>query len=110
LATAMLAIAVGSLVTALNRCLAAARAIEYYTTAENLLANKMAEFRDERANDYLDQEGTFEEQPNFRWERKFESTEFEGLWKQTITVFWKERGRVASDSVVDYRYLPRKQS
>ena len=30
----------------------------------------------------------------FRWTRKFEQTDTEGLWQQTITVYWYERGQI----------------
>ena len=56
----------------------------------------------------LDQEGVFEDNPAYSWTRHFESTDTEGLWKQTISVYWYERGVLVSDSVVEYRYLPEK--
>ena len=93
----------------LGRCLAAARAVQNYSTSEILLANKSFEFRTERPLDLLDQEGEFNDYPGFSWSRRLESTDTEGLWKQTIAVYWYERGQLASDSVVEYRYLPDKQ-
>jgi len=109
LAMALLAISTVAIVESLGRCLAAARAVQSYSTSEILLANKSFEFRTERPLDLLDQEGEFNDYPGFSWSRRLESTDTEGLWKQTITVYWYERGQLASDSVVEYRYLPDKQ-
>ena len=111
LAMALLAISMVAIIESLNRCLAAARAVQSYSTSEILLANKSFEFRTERPTDLLDQEGEFEDYPGFSWSRKLEETgtDTEGLWKQTITVYWYERGQLASDSVVEYRYLPLKE-
>lgn len=111
LAMALLAISMVAIIESLNRCLAAARAVQGYSTSEILLANKSFEFRTERPTDLLDQEGEFEDYPGFSWSRKLEETsrDTEGLWKQTITVYWYERGQLASDSVVEFRYLPLKE-
>jgi Tfp pilus assembly protein PilV len=109
LAVALLAISMFAIIESLSRCLAAARAVQSYSTSEILLANKSFEFRTERPTDILDQEGEFEDYHGFSWSRKLEGTDNEGLWKQTITVYWYERGKLASDSVVEYRYLPDKQ-
>jgi len=111
LAMALLAISTVAIVESLGRCLAAARAVQSYSTSEILLANKSFEFRTELPTDMLDQEGEFEDYPGFSWSRKLEMTgpDTEGLWKQTITVYWYERGQLSSDSVSEYRYLPDKQ-
>ena len=91
--------------------MAAARSINTATIANHLLANKAYEFRVEQATDYLDQEGEFPDYAGYAWNRKLEDVqieglETEGLYKQTITVTWHERGRSVSESVVEYRYLP----
>lgn len=111
LAVAILALGLFALIDGLGRCVAATRSVQNYATAEALLSNKSVEFRVEHADDTLDQEGTFVDDgyPSITWRREFEMTENEGMWKQTITVYWQERGRPASDSVVEYRYLPLKQ-
>jgi Tfp pilus assembly protein PilV len=107
-AGAIVAFAMFAIIECLGRCLAAARSVQNYTVAETLLANKSQEFRVERATDMQDQEGSFEDRPGFTWERRFELSETEGLWKQTITVYWYERSKLASDAIVEYRYLPEK--
>jgi hypothetical protein len=109
LAVTLLAISMVAIIGSLSQCLAAARAVQSYSTSEILLANKSFEFRTERPTDILDQEGEFEDYRGFSWSRKLDGTDTEGLWKQTITVYWYERGKLASDSVVEYRYLPDKQ-
>ncbi len=109
LAMALLAISTIAITESLGRCLAAARAIQSYSTSEILLANKSFEFRTERPTDIFDQEGEFEDYPGFSWSRKLERTDTEGLWQQTITVYWYEHGQLVSDYVVEYRYLPDKQ-
>jgi len=109
LAMALLAISTVAIVESLGRCLAAARAVQSYSTSEILLANKSFEFRTERPTDMLDQEGEFDDYHGFSWSRRLESTDTEGLWKQTITVYWYERSQLVSDAVVEYRYLPDKQ-
>jgi prepilin-type N-terminal cleavage/methylation domain-containing protein len=108
-AAAVLAVGLFAIIDALGRCVAAARAVQNSTIAETLLANQSFIFRVERALDELPQEGVFEDYPGFWWSRTFEPTDTEGLWQQTITVYWRERGRVLSESVVEYRYLPQKQ-
>jgi Tfp pilus assembly protein PilV len=108
-ATALVAIGLFAIMEGLNRCLAAARSVNSYAIVQNLLANKSYEFRVERPSDYLDQEGRFEDYPGYTWSRTLEQTDTEDLWKQTLTVFWWERSKLVSDSVVEYKYLPQKQ-
>ncbi|MGD1020196.1 MAG: prepilin-type N-terminal cleavage/methylation domain-containing protein [Verrucomicrobiia bacterium] len=105
----LLAICVFGLLECLGRCVAAARSIQSYTVSDILLANKSYEFRTERPTDILDQEGKFDDYPGYSWSRKFERTDTTGLWEQTITVYWYERGKEVSESIVDYRYLPDKE-
>jgi hypothetical protein len=109
LASALLAIGLFAIIDGLGRCLEAMRRIQAYSTAETLLANKTYEFHVERPTDFLDQEGTFDDYPGYTWTRQFDFTDEESLWKQTITVYWYERGKLTSDSVVEYRYIPDKQ-
>jgi hypothetical protein len=109
LAVMLLAISMVAITASLTQCLAAARSVQSYSTSEILLANKSFEFRTERSTDLLDQEGEFDDYPGFSWSRRLEETDSDGLWKQTITVYWYERGKLASDAVVEYRYLPDKQ-
>ncbi len=109
LAAAILAIALFALVNSLGRCVAAARSVRNYTISEMLLINKSYEFRVERPTDYLDQDGDFPDYSGFHWSRTLEAADDQGLWKQTITVSWREGGQPVSDEVVEYRYLPEKQ-
>ena len=118
LATFIITVGLFAMIDGLNRCIAAARGVQNYTVAETLLANKSYEFRVERPTDMLDQNGVFDDYPGFSWSRTFESVDLasssfssdnQGLWKQTITVYWMERGNPSVDSVVEYRYLPQKQ-
>jgi Tfp pilus assembly protein PilV len=118
LATFIITVGLFAMIDGLNRCIAAARSVQNYTVAETLLANKSYEFRVERPTDMLDQNGVFDDYPGFSWSRTFESVDLasssfssdnQGLWKQTITVYWMERGNPSVDSVVEYRYLPQKQ-
>ncbi len=108
-ATVIVAIGMAALINCLGRCIAAARSVQSYSLAETLLANECCVFRVERPDDLVDQEGQFESYPGIRWTRRLERTDTEGLWEQTITVYWSERGQEASDSVVEYRYLPNKE-
>ncbi|MGA2221507.1 MAG: hypothetical protein ABSH21_06990 [Verrucomicrobiia bacterium] len=108
-ATTLVAIGLFAIINCLERCVAAARTVQNYTISETLLANQCCVFRVERPTDMLDQEGVFDDYPGFSWTRKFEQTDTDGLWQQIITVYWYERGRLASDSVVEYRYLPEKE-
>ncbi len=111
LAASLLSIGLFAVVDAMNRCVAAARSIQTATVSGLLLANKAYEFRVEQATDYLDQEGEFPDYPGYTWSRTLENTEIgdmetEGLYKQTISVSWQERGRTVTESIVEYRYLP----
>jgi len=107
-ATTILTIGLFALIGGLNQCVAAARRMQNYSMAETMLTNKSYEFRNDRTTDYLDQQGSFDDVPGFSWERRFDPTDADGLWQQTITVYWYERGKLFSDSVVEYRYLPQK--
>jgi hypothetical protein len=109
LALFLLTISVFVLIEGLSRCVAAARSVQSYSTSEMLLANQSYIFHTERGTDILDEEGRFDDYPGYTWSRKLEQTDTEGLWKQVLTVSWRERGQVASDSVVEYKYLPDKQ-
>jgi Tfp pilus assembly protein PilV len=105
----LMSISVFVLIEGLSRCVAAARSVQSYSISSILLANKSYEFRTERPTDISDHDGTFPDYPGYAWSRTFSSTDNEGLWMQTITVSWYEHGKVTSDSVVEYRYLPDKQ-
>ena len=106
----LLAICVFGLIECLGRCVAAARSIQSYTVSDILLANKSYEYRQDPLKDnFSDQQGTFEDYPGYSWTRKLEGTDIEGMWQQTISVYWYERGREVSESVVEYRYLPDKE-
>jgi Tfp pilus assembly protein PilV len=109
MATMLLAIGLFALIEGLGRCVASAASIRNYAKAETLLANKSYEFRAEQPPDTFDREGAFDDEPGITWTKKFETTDTEGLFQQTITVYWYERGKLSSDSVVEYRYLPQKQ-
>jgi Tfp pilus assembly protein PilV len=109
LAMALLTISLFAIIDSLGRCVAAAKSVQSYSVSEILLANKSFEFRAERAGDIFDQEGTFNDYPGYSWSRRLERTENDGLWKQTIAVYWHERGNIVSDAVIEYRYLPEKQ-
>ena len=112
LAVAFLAVALFALINALSRCLSAAQSVQNYSIAQTLLANKAYEFRVERPADDLNQEGEFTDYPNYKWSRaldSIDSEELKGVWKQTISVSWTERGQTMTDSIVEYRYLPEKQ-
>jgi type II secretory pathway pseudopilin PulG len=108
LAVFILAMSGFVLLEGLGRCVAGARSVQTYAVSDILLANKSYEFRTERPTDILDQQGTFDDYPGYSWMRKFEGTDIEGMWQQTITVYWYERGKGVSESVVEYRYLPDK--
>ena len=108
LAAALLGIGLFAIVSSLGRCVAAARAVQNQTIAENLLANKSFEFRVERPTDDLDDSGNFDDYPTYTWARTLETTDIEGLFKQTITVYWQERGALSYDALTEYRYLPEK--
>ncbi|MGO9244097.1 MAG: type II secretion system protein [Verrucomicrobiia bacterium] len=110
LAVFILAMSGFVLLEGLGRCVAAARSIQSYTVSDILLANKSYEYRQEPLKDnFSDQQGTFDDYPGYSWTRKLEGTDIEGLWQQTITVYWYERGKEVSDAVVEYRYLPDKE-
>ena len=109
LALFILTISVFVLVERLSLCVAAVRSVQSYSTSEMLLANQSYIFHTERGTDIIDEEGSFDDYPGYTWSRKLEQTDTEGLWKQVITVYWRQRGQVASDSVVEYKYLPDKQ-
>ena len=109
LALAILTASVFVLMQGLSLCVAALRSVQSYSMSEMLLANQSYVFHTERGVDILDQEGTFDDYPGYTWSRKLEQTDTEGLWKQVITVYWREGGKIASDSVVEYKYLPDKQ-
>lgn len=108
-AVMLVALGLFVLIEGLSRCLAAARSVQNYSRVEMLLANKGYEFRVEQAQDYEDKDGRFDDFPGYSWQRTLESTDEEDLWKQTITVYWYERNKLTSDSVVEYRYLPEKR-
>ena len=92
LATVLLAIGVGALITSLSRCLAAAQSVQNYTVAQTLLANKSYEFRVERPTDDLDQEGTFEDYPTFSWSRTLEAVgDVDSTWETQAV--WREEYR-----------------
>ena len=110
LAVVLLSIGLGVLIEGLGRGLAAARSVQCSARAVQLLANKSFEFRVERPNEDGYLEGEFPDAPGFSWSRSLEPTDYDYVWRQTITVFWYERGQVARESIVEYRYLPGKEN
>ena len=107
-AVMLMAVGLFVLIEGLSRCLAAARAVQTYSLAGMLLANKCYEFRVEQAQDYDDRDGRFDDYPGYSWQRTLEATDTDDLWQQTITIYWRERNQLASEAVVEYRYLPEK--
>lgn len=107
-AVSLVAIGLFVLIEGLSRCLAAARSVQTYSLVETMLANKSYEFRVERAQDYQDVDGPVDNYPGYSWQRTFEKTETDDLYKQTITIYWRERNNLASEAIVEYRYLPEK--
>lgn len=107
-AVALVAIGLFVLIEGLSRCLAAARSVQTYSLVEAMLANKSYEFRVDRPKDYQDAEGQLADHPGYTWQRTMETTDTADLYQQTITVSWWERSHHASESVVEYRYLPEK--
>ena len=107
-AVALVAIGLFVLIEGLSRCLAAARSVQTYSLVASMLANKSYEFRVERAKDYQDAEGQLDDHPGYSWQRTLETTDTADLYQQTITISWLERNHHASESVVEYRYLPEK--
>ena len=92
LAVFILAMSGFVLLEGLGRCVAAARSIQSYTVSDILLANKSYEYRQEPLKDnFSDQQGTFDDYPGYSWTRKLEGTDIEGMWQQTITVYWYEQ-------------------
>lgn len=108
-AVSLIAIGLFVLIEGLSRCLAAARSVQTYSLVETMLANKSYEFRVEQAQDYDDKDGRFDDQPGYSWQRTFEKTDSDDLYKQTITIYWRERNNLVSEAVVEYRYLPDKE-
>ena len=109
IALAIVAVALPALIGSLSRCLAAARAVQNYSLVEMLLANKSYDFRVEQAQDYDDKDGQCEGYPGYTWQRTLVATDTEDLWLQTLTIYWHERNKTASESILEYRYLPEKQ-
>jgi hypothetical protein len=109
MATALMTIGLFAIIEGLGRCVAASSKVQRYNIAQTLLANKSYEFRVEQTIDDTDQQGAFDSYPGFSWSRTLERAETNTLYKQTITVFWYERGEVTSDAIVEYRYLPQSQ-
>ena len=109
-AVSLVAIGLFVLIEGLSRCLAAARSVQTYSLVETMLANKSYEFRVEQAQDYDDKDGRFDDYPGYSWQRTFEKTDLDDLYKQTITIYWRERNNLVSEAAVEYRYLPDKES
>ena len=109
-AVSLVAIGLFVLIEGLSRCLAAARSVQTYSLEETMLANKSYEFRVEQAQDYDDKDGRFDDYPGYSWQRTFEKTDLDDLYKQTITIYWRERNNLVSEAAVEYRYLPDKES
>lgn len=107
-AGSLVAVGLFVLIEGLSRCLAAARSVQTYSLVETMLANKSYEFRVERAQDYDDKDGQFDDYPGYTWQRTFAKMDTEDLYKQTIAIYWHERNKLVSESVVEYRYLPEK--
>jgi Tfp pilus assembly protein PilV len=103
-AVSLIAVGLFVLIEGLSRCLAAARSIQTYSLVETMLANKSYEFRVERAQDYDDKDGRFDDYPGYRWQRTFTKTDTDNLYQQTITIYWRERNQPVRESVVEYRY------
>ena len=107
-AVSLVAIGLFVLIESLSRCLAAARSVQTYSLVATMLANKSYEFRVERSENYQDVDGLFDDYPGYSWQRKFEKTGIDGLYQQTITINWRERNKIANESVVEYRYVPKR--
>ena len=102
LGAAMLAIMEG-----LAKSLNAVESIRNQNTAIELLSVKMADLEKLDTLEEQSQDGDFEEaHPGFTWNTDITSTEMQDLYEVHVTIFWKEHGQEASDSVTSYLYRP----
>ena len=109
LAVAIVGTALFGIAMAIGRCMAAAKAIDYHTTAHVLLEEKMQEFSVETNFVAGVTSGDFGEvAPGFEWKRDVEldDSQVENLYRQIIAVSWQDRGRLQDVTVSGMLFAP----
>ncbi|MCS6772406.1 MAG: prepilin-type N-terminal cleavage/methylation domain-containing protein [Kiritimatiellae bacterium] len=101
------------LISAASRCVAVARKVRNLETCRELFGRVEVEkpiWLEEEIEDAAG-EGAFSgEYSSYRWRREVETVgdEKDGLWRVTTTIYWSERGRENSETVVTYVHWPKR--
>lgn len=102
------------IIASASRCVAVARKVRSLETTRELFGRVELEkpiWLEEKIED-AEGGGTFTgEYSQYRWRREVEEVgdEKDGLWKVTTTIFWSERGKENSETVVTYVHWPKKE-
>jgi len=110
LAVAIVGTALFSIALAIGRCMDAARQTGSYTTAHDLAEAKLMEFNN-ATNFFLGvTSGDCDpaNHPGFQWQREIvaDDSQIESLYRQTLTVTWKDRGKDYDVTLTSMLYNP----
>jgi len=109
LAVVILGIGAGVLLLATARCLSIVVKSQRYSTAQRLIGQVDTEHPLTRAKIEADTEsGTFDHDPDYRWEREISESENEnlkGLFTVRTRVSWSDRGRSSFEEVNTWRFI-----
>lgn len=109
LAVVILGIGAGVLMLATARCLAVVAKTRHYSAAQRLIRRVAAEQPLTRsALAAGTEEGEFDDEPLYRWEREItepEDEERNGLYTVRTRVIWSERGRDSFEETVTWYYI-----
>jgi type II secretory pathway pseudopilin PulG len=109
LAVAIVGTALFSIALAIGRCMDAARLSSSYTTAHDLAEAKLMEFNNP-TNFFLGvTTGDFDTNwPGFQWQREIvvDDSQLDALYRQTVTVSWKDRGKDYDVTLTTMLYNP----
>lgn len=116
LATLILAMGLGALLTAVSQCLQVARAARIYDTTRDLLSRVEADKPVEIVEEIEDIEGSGKfDDPKlnaYSWKRELEPVGEKkfGLFKVTTTVTWSENNKESQEQLVEYIYSAKEAS
>jgi general secretion pathway protein I len=109
LAVAIVGTALFGIAMAIGRCMDAAKATGDYTTAHDLIEDKVQEFLNETNFVMGTTSGDFGEAfPAYAWSREVtqDDSQLPGLYRQTIAVSWRDRGHERGVEVTSMLYNP----
>ncbi|MBI1390847.1 MAG: hypothetical protein GC154_20650 [bacterium] len=105
-ATAIMGIAVTSILATFSASLLAGRAAEDYALASSMMTELRAYVRTNQFSPLMPNQGTFTEHPEFSWTATYTQAEYADLYQVDLIIQWARGDREYQSHFVTYHYQP----